>query len=206
KEDALKEHIATMGENPADFLGFNPLQASIEVKLNPKYTNTDSIARIENRLQFFDKISIIDYPKDAMDLVNTNLRRIGIILGIVTLILLLISIVLISSTIRLMIYADRFLIHSMWLVGATPWFIRKPYIVRAMLDGFIAALFACCYLAVFTWFLQHSFQLNLFAAKPLILGAVAGIVIVAGVLLTAVLAFLAVGRYIKMKTEKMFKI
>jgi len=207
KEDALKEHIATMGDDPANFLGYNPLHACIEVKLNPKYANTDSIAKIENILQQFNtKITRIDYPKDALDMVNSNITRIGIVLGVVALALLLISIVLISSTIRLMIYAERLLIRSMWLVGATSWFIRKPYIVRAMLDGFIAALLACGYLAAFAWFLQHSFSLNLFAEKPLILGIVAAVVMIAGVLLTAILAFFAVGRYIRMKSEKMFVI
>ncbi|MDR1652280.1 MAG: permease-like cell division protein FtsX [Prevotellaceae bacterium] len=206
KDDALSEHIASMGDNPADFLGYNPLLASIEVKLNPKYASTDSIAKIESKLQLFNKISRITYPKDTMDLVNRNITRIGIILGTVALALLLISIALISSTIRLMIYADRFLIRSMWLVGATSWFIRKPYIWRGMFDGFVAALLACGYLALFVWFLQHSFQLNLFAEKPLILSIVAGIVIIAGVMLTAILSFFAVGRYINMKTEKMFRI
>ncbi|GHT17716.1 cell division protein FtsX [Bacteroidia bacterium] len=207
KEDALKEHIAANGENPAEFLGFIPLLASIEVKLNPKYANTDSIAKIENLLKLFDsKIERLVYPKDAMNMVNTNITRISIVLGVVALVLLLISIVLISSTIRLMIYADRFLIRSMWLVGATSWFIRKPYIGRAMFDGFVAALLSCGYMAAFVWFLQRSFELNLFVEKPLILGIVAGIIIVTGVLLTAILAFFAVGRYIKMKTEKMFRI
>ena len=207
KEDALKEHIATMGEDPSNFLGYNPLRASIEVTLNPKYANTDSIAKIENVLKAFEsKINHFDYPRDAMDTVNSNIKRIGIMLGVVALVLLLISIVLINSTIRLMIYADRFLIRSMWLVGATSWFIRKPYIERAMLDGFIAALLACAYLAGFAWFLQSSFSLNLFMEKPLILGIVAAIVLITGVLLTAVLAFFAVGRYIKMKSEKMFVI
>ncbi|MCL1867544.1 MAG: permease-like cell division protein FtsX [Paludibacter sp.] len=207
KEDALKEHIATMGDDPTEFFKYNPLLASIEVKLNPAYANTDSIAKIENILQPFNsKIDHFDYPKDMMDMVNSNITRIGIMLGLVALILLLISIVLISSTIRLMIYADRFIIRSMWLVGATAWFIRKPYIGRAMLDGFIAALLACGYLAAFVWFLQSSFAFNLFVKKPLILAIVAGVVIVTGVLLTAVLAFFAVGRYIKMKAEKMFRI
>lgn len=207
KEDALKEHIANMGGDPVNFLGFNPLHASIQVKLNSKYANTDSIAKIENLLKTFNtKIDRIEYPKDAMDMVNTNITRIGIVLGVVALVLLLISIVLISSTIRLMIYADRFLIRSMWLVGATSWFIRKPYIGRAMLDGFIAALLACGYLAAFAWFLQHSFSLNLFTEKPLILSIVAIVVMITGVILTALLAFFAVGRYIKMKSEKMFVI
>lgn len=207
KDDALQEHIATMGEDPSNFLGYNPLHASIEIKLNPKYANTDSISKIENALKPFDsKINRLDYPKDVMDMVNSNIARIGIVLGVVALVLLLISIVLISSTIRLMIYADRFLIRSMWLVGATSWFIRKPYIKRSMLDGFIAALLACAYLTGLAWFLQSSFSLNLFSAKPLILGVVAAVVLIAGVILTAILAFFAVGRYIKMKSEKMFVI
>lgn len=204
KDDALKEHIAAMGEDPAAFLGFNPLLASIEVKLNPQYANTENVTVIEQKLKHFSKIDKVAYQKDAMDLVNANINRIGIMLAVVGLILCFVSIVLINSTIRLMIYADRFLIKSMRLVGATSWFIRKPYIGRSMLDGFIAALLAIFYLAAFVYYLQQNFELNIVHNQPITLAIVAGVVAGAGVVLTAILAFFAVGRYLKMKSDKMY--
>jgi cell division transport system permease protein len=195
-----------MGENPSDFLGYNPLLASFEVSLNAKYANNDSIHLIENFLKEFPEIESIVYQKDAIDLINTNIARIGVVLGVAALVLLFISIVLIHSTIRLMIYADRFLIKSMRLVGATSWFIRKPYIKRSMLDGFIASLLAIGYIAAFVYFLWHSFELNFFVEKPLIIGIVAGVVVLVGVILTAILAFFAVGKFLRMKSEKIYLI
>lgn len=206
KEDALKEHIASLGDDPSEFLGFNPLSASIEVKLNSQYANADSVLMIEGKLKRFDLVERVAYQKDVLDLVNANITRISFVIGILALILLFVSVALMNSTIRLMIYADRFLIRSMRLVGAMPWFIRWPYIRRNMFDGFIASLLAIVYLGVFVYYLQYGFSIDVFLTQPLTLVMVAGIVIILGVLLTAILAFFAVGRYLKMKSDKMYLI
>ena len=117
KERAAAELEDELGENPETFLGFNPLQASIEVKLHSQYANPDSLRLIEDKIKSYTSVSELLYRKDMMELVQSNMERIGIILLSLVAILMVISFVLISNTIRLLIYSRRFLIHTMQLVG-----------------------------------------------------------------------------------------
>ncbi|MDX9748362.1 MAG: permease-like cell division protein FtsX [Paludibacter sp.] len=204
KEDALKEHIAAMGEDPSKFLGFNPLMASIEVKLYADYAQVDSVELIESKLNKFKSIDRIAYQKDIVAMVNDNIARISIILLGFAIVLLLISIALINNTIKVSIYANRFLINTMKLVGATPWFIRKPYILRGMINGFLAALLALVMLGSLMAYIARETDINLFTMSPGTLAAVAGIVILLGLILTAVSSYMAVGRYLRMKTNDMY--
>ncbi len=119
KEDALKEHITDLGEDPKDFLGFNPLLASVEVKLNAPYANSDSVKLLESKLHTFEGINKITYQKDMVNMVNENIQKLSVVLFGITLILLVISIALINNTIRLSLHSSRFLINTMKLVGAT---------------------------------------------------------------------------------------
>lgn len=204
KEDALKEHIADMGEDPSKFLGFNPLMASIEVKLYADYAQVDSVELIESKLKKFKSIDRIAYQKDIVAMVNDNIARISFILLGFAIVLLLISIALINNTIKVSIYANRFLINTMKLVGATPWFIRKPYILRGMINGFLAALLALVMLGSLMAYIARETDINLFTMSPGTLAAVVGIVIFLGLILTAVSSYMAVGRYLRMKTNDMY--
>lgn len=204
KEDALKEHIATMGEDPAKFLGFNPLMASIEVKLYADYAQVDSVELIESKLTKFKSIDRIAYQKDIVAMVNDNIARISILLLGFAIVLLLISVALINNTIKVSIYANRFLINTMKLVGATPWFIRKPYIIRGMINGLLAAVLALILLGLLMMYIARETDINLFTLSPGSLAGVAGIVIFLGLILTAVSSYMAVGRYLRMKTNDMY--
>ena len=154
KEDALKEVMIELGENPEDVLGVNPLQSSIEVKLKADYANTDSLAVIEKNLRGQVIVSDILYQKDLIQSVNDNMSRIGLVLLALAIVLMLISFALISNTIRLGAYSKRFLIHTMKLVGATPAFIRRPFIVSNVINGIVASVIAmlllsgCIYLSL----------------------------------------------------------
>ena len=113
KEDALKELEVELGENPKDLLGFNPLQASIEVKLRSDYAHPDSLVWIEKGLRKGTvAIDDIVYQKDLIQLVNDNIRRISFMLLGLAVVLMLISFALISNTIRLGAYSKRFIIHE----------------------------------------------------------------------------------------------
>jgi len=100
KEDALKEHIRTMGEDPEKFLGYNPLMASFEIKLNADYANKDSVEVFESKLKMYEDIDRVAYQKDMVTLVNDNITRISFILLVIATILMLISITLLNNTIR----------------------------------------------------------------------------------------------------------
>lgn len=207
KEQALKEHIAYLGEDPQAFLGYNPLLAVFEVKLNTNYANSDSLQMIQNKLkQFGNSISEVSYQKDVVDEVNSNIKKISIVLIGLTIILMLISFVLINNTIRLRTYSNRFLINTMRLVGAKSWFIRKPYIVQSIINGLIAALIALILLAGVTYYAVYNFGLSLKVIDTNLMLIVSAIVILTGILLTAISSYFAVGRYLRMRTDDYYYI
>lgn len=204
KEEALQEHIALMGDNPEKFLGFNPLKASFEVKIHATYANIDSVNVIESRLNKFNSIERIAYQKDMVQLVNENVTRISIFLLVIASILLIISMALINNTIRISIYANRFLINTMKLVGATPWFIRLPYVKNGMTNGFIASLLALLMLTIMIVVVGKETEMNLLTMQTTTLLQVVGIVVSLGVLITALSSYIAVGRYLRMQTNEMY--
>lgn len=204
KEDALKDHIASLGEDPQDFLGYNPLKASLEVKLKANYANTDSVAVIESKLKAFEHINRIAYQKDMVSLVNENVRKVSLVLLGLAIVLLIVSIALINNTVRLAVYSNRFLINTMKLVGATHWFIRKPYIIQGLLNGFVAALISLGMLAGMVYYILYEFGMTAAAVNPVSAVFVSLIVIVAGVVLTSLSSYFAVGRYLKMNTHDMY--
>lgn len=138
KEQILAEQTASMGLDPTEFLGYNPYTASIEIKLKADYANTDSILPIKNRLMRYTQIREISYPSELMDNVNDNIRKISAILLILAMALTLISFSLINNTIRLTIYSQRFLLHTMKLVGASWNFIRRPFLMRNLSIGIVS--------------------------------------------------------------------
>ena len=205
KEDALKELEVELGENPKDLLGFNPLQASIEVKLRSDYAHPDSLVWIEKGLRKGTvAIDDIVYQKDLIQLVNDNIRRISFMLLGLAVVLMLISFALISNTIRLGAYSKRFIIHTMKLVGATPAFIRKPFIISNIINGSIGAFIAMALLSGCVYYLLTEFD-NLYTLIDISsLFWVFVIVLLLGVVLTAISAWFAVNRYIRMDRDNLY--
>lgn len=206
KDQALKEHIESLGEDPQKFLGYNPLMASLEVKLNADYANSDSVTMIESKLHAFQHINRIAYQKDMVDLVNENIRKLSVVLIAIALILLFISVALINNTIRLTVYSNRFLINTMKLVGATRWFIRRPYIGRSMMNGLLAAFISIIFLVVMVYYIQTEFGLQGMAIELLTAVKVAFIVVVTGMLISAISSYYAVGRFLKMSSNDLYMI
>ena len=197
KEDALKEVMIELGENPEDVLGVNPLQSSIEVKLKADYANTDSLAVIEKNLRG---------QKDLIQSVNDHMSRIGLVLLALAIVLMLISFALISNTIRLGAYSKRFLIHTMKLVGATPAFIRRPFIVSNVINGIVASVIAMLLLSGCIYYLMSEMEnfTTLLSVPMMVLVFLS--VLILGIILTAVSAYWAVNRYIRMDRDDLYYI
>lgn len=204
KEDALKEVMIALGENPEDIVGVNPMQASIEVKLKADYANPDSISVIDKQLRSKAYIDDIQFQKDLIQSVNENLRTIGLILFALALALMVISYVLISNTIRLTAYSQRFIIYTMKLVGATPGFIRRPFILSNIVCGVIAAILAIIMLTICTSYIVNEFDNFYTLIDTNMLLMVYGIVLLLGMLLTGISSFFAVNRYIGMKRDELY--
>lgn len=206
KEDAAKEMVEELGEDPTVFLGFNPFNASIEIKLNSAYINSDSLKIVEQKLMSYSNVSELIYQKDMMQVVNDNVKKIGIALFVLILVLMTISFVLISNTIRLLIYSKRFLIYTMRLVGATPAFIRRPFVRYNIVSGFFAGILAIILLAVTLFYLQKG-MIGLHHILPLEgLLVVFSLLLVLGVMLSIVAAHFAVNRYLRMERGRMYYI
>lgn len=144
KEQAIARLSEDLGEDFLEWLGNeeNPLLPSIDVRFNAAYANADSIAVVESFLHNNAHVKEVYYQKPLVELVNRNIRRIAIVLMVVSLVLLLIAIALIRNTIRLSIYAKRFSVRSMQLVGATEHFIRRPFLRQGVMQGFLGGLLA----------------------------------------------------------------
>lgn len=206
KEQAAKELEEELGENPETFLGFNPLQASIEVKLFSKYANPDSLKLIEKKIKNYASVSELLYRKDMMQMVNENMQRVSLILLSLAVVLMIISFVLISNTIRLLIYSKRFLIHTMKLVGATPGFIRRPFVEYNVVSGIFASILAILMLSGALYYLQNELSgfINLLDMKTITI--VFGAVLVMGILLSIIATIIAVNKYLRMGVDKLYYI
>lgn len=204
KEEALKEVMLELGENPEEIIGVNPMQASIEVRLKADYANPDSIAVIDTQLSSLGYIDDILFQRDLIQSVNENMSKIGLILFALALVLMVISYVLISNTIRLTAYSRRFIIYTMKLVGATPGFIRRPFIISNIICGIIAAILAIIMITSCVSYIVSEFD-NFYSliTTPMLL-TVYGIVLLLGILLTAIASFFAVNRYISMKRDDLY--
>lgn len=206
KEQAAKELEEELGENPETFLGFNPLQASIEVKLHSEYANPDSLQVIEKKIRNYTSVSELLYRKDMMEMVHNNMKRLGLILLTLAVVLMIISFVLISNTIRLLIYSKRFLIHTMKLVGATSGFIRRPFVKYNMVSGIFASILAILMLTGALYYLQNELKgfIQILDMQTLLLVYVA--VFALGIVLSVIATIFAVNRYLRMGIDKLYYI
>ena len=206
KEEALREHIVALGEDPSAFLGYNPLSASYEIHPTDAYSSPDSLAVIAAQLEALPYVTEVLYPRDLADIMNRNVHEFSYVLLGVALVLLLVSMVLIVNTIRLQIYAKRFLINTMTLVGATSWVTRRPFVLRNMLVGLLAGLVALAILSGMVYYVEYEMGLMLFALTWQNIALVSGVVLCSGLLITLFASLIATGRYIRMDNNSLYEI
>ena len=206
KDEAISRLSEDLGEDFLQWLGDeeNPLLPSIDVRFNAAYANNDSLSVIEAQLAQNQDIKEIYYQKSLIDLINKNVRRIAIVLLVLSAILLVIAVILIRNTIRLSVYSKRLLIRSMQLVGATRSFIRRPFVGRSVLQGLIAALIAVGLLAAMMYALNQNLpELSLIQNQTVIIGIYVSLVIF-GILLSAVSTFFALNKYLNADIDKIY--
>jgi cell division transport system permease protein len=204
KEQAAVEFQKELGEDFIDFLGFNPLTPSIDVKLYAKYANPDSIAHIENDFKSFDHVREVAYQKSLVHLVNENVKKISLIILAFSGLLLLIAIALINNTIRLAVYSRRFLIRTMQLVGATNGFIRRPFLFMSTFMGVLGAILAAGILLIAIYMAQKETENMINFGDIRILGILFGAVLIIGIVINWISTYLAVTKYLKIKTDQLY--
>ncbi len=203
-DEAARELTEELGEDFIDFLGYNPLPPSIDLRVKAAYANVDSLEVIEGRLMQELVVKEVFYQKSLVHLINKNIRRISIVLLGFSGLLLLIAMALINNTIRLSVYSKRFIIRTMKLVGATRGFISRPFILRGVLQGFYSAIFAIILLATILYFLMQQVPEMVGLYDMYIYLAVFGLVILTGIFLAWVSTFFAVRKYLKMNEDDLY--
>lgn len=206
KEQALREGIRTLGADPREFADANPFLSSIEITLKADYANSDSLTAISSELRSYPKVSEVKYQKDLIDSVNANIAKISIVLLTIALLLTIVSFSLINNTIRLSIYARRFSIHTMKLVGASWGFIRAPFVRQYMLLGLLAALLACAALggAIYALYMYEPEIFDVLTWKEMAITS--GVVVFFGLFITAICSIISVNKYLRMKAGDLYKI
>lgn len=205
KEAALQNWQAETGENLVELFGVNPLNAEYEVYVKAEYANLDSLQVIERQLKTITFVDEIAMHKSEVDAANRNISNVALVLFVIAVLLMLISFVLINNTVRLTVYSRRFLIHTMKLVGAKPGFIRRPFVISNMLNGLIAAFVSMLFLLGVYLFLQNIDEALVVSFSALEIVAVFAGLIVLGVLICGLAAFLAADKYIRLSYDDLFK-
>lgn len=206
KEEALKNWKNDTGEDLEALFGVNPLSPEITFSVKSDYTTEEELEKIDKYLLAIPGVEGVALPDSTMvDSMNRNIERFALMLGLVALVMLIISFVLINNTVHLAIYARRFTIHTMQLVGATNGFIRRPFVNNNMLSGFIAGLVATALMAVSLAAAPNAGFNNINDYISWEAFAIVGAsLIVAGVLLCGLAAWVATTRYLRQEYDELF--
>ncbi|MEN9323779.1 MAG: hypothetical protein RL699_1559 [Bacteroidota bacterium] len=204
KEEAAKMHTDIIGEDFMTFLGANPLQNSFDIHLKADYINAENIRKIEDHFRANEMVSDIVYDKQLVNLVNDNIKKVSLWILIISGFLALVAVVLINSSMRLSIYANRFIIKTMQMVGATKSFIRKPFIWRSVKLGLAGAICAVIALIVCLLYIDNTYPNLGILENPLAVGIVLFGVLVLGVLITWLSTYFATQRYLNLRTDDLY--
>lgn len=204
KEMAAKRFMAGGGEDYTQVLDFNPLYPSILLNLHQEYVNTDSLEKIRRFAMQSNIVRDFTYPNAVVDKLNANLQKIGIILAGISLLLSIVVVILIDNTVRLAMFSNRFLIKTMQMVGATRWFISRPFDQRAIINGFLSGLLAVGGLYLLISFAESLFPPIKILHDPASLGLLMASMILLGVLISLLSTHRSVIKYLKMHLDDLY--
>ena len=204
KEQAAEEHSAAIGENFMEFLGYNPLQNSIDVYLLADFVSPEKLDEITAEILTKNFVEEVAYDKPLIALLNDNVKKISLWVLIISGLFTFIAVLLINSSIRLSVYAKRFTIKTMQMVGATKHFIRKPFIWKSIKLGLVGAVLAMIGMAVVLFYLDRSFpELQLLQDK-LLLGVLFGFIFLMGLFISWISTFFATQRFLNLRTDELY--
>lgn len=204
REQGTKEMAELLGEDFLKVFETAPIPVSIEVTLKADYVSTDSLEVVKKEIRRSGIVDEVVYQQSLVEKLNTNLKKISVVLGVFIVLLLFISFVLINNTVRLNVFSRRFTIHTMKMVGATKSFIRAPFMVQAVFQGLFSALLATLMLVGILFFVRSEFA-QLFEVFRLdLLLVVIGVVILSGVVICTISTALVVGHLVSLSKEELY--
>ena len=206
-QDILDRWQKMIGEDEdiLSLAGVNPFTAELEVKVKPEYASADSIAVLTAPIVLMPEVSEVKVHNDLIDNVGSTLRSVTLTLTGVAAALLIVSFVLIFNTVRLTVYSRRFIINTMQLVGATPGFIRRPFMTESLINGMVSGILGSALLLLTvtgTMRLESSLA-------PLIdwnhLGAVMFAMIATGIVICLIASAMACNRYLSLTYDQLHR-
>jgi cell division transport system permease protein len=204
KDEAAKEHKEVIGEDFMQFLGTNPLYNSYDIHLKADYVTNPGFGKVESQIRKNPMVSDVVYDKQLITLVNDNIKKISFWVLVVSGIFAFISVLLINSSLRLSIYANRFIIKTMQMVGATKAFIRKPFVTRSIILGIIGSVLAILALIGVLFYININYPtLDIFKDIELtiiVLASVLGL----GILITWLSTHFATQRFLNLRTDDLY--
>lgn len=206
KEKAVKEQVEEMGIDPKEFLGYNPFIASFEINVTAEYANNDSLAMIEKEVKSADAVMGVEYQKELIDAVNSNIKKISIVMLIIAALFTYISFALINNTVKLSIFSSRFKINTMKLVGASWSFIRRPFMHKALALGICSAVFADALMwGGMQWLVKFEPTITMVIDwKVLVITGAS--VVVFGLLITILCTYFSLWKYLRMSSNALYRI
>lgn len=204
KQQAAKRLQKELGEDFINFLGYNPLLPSLDIRIKAEYTNIDSLAIIEKQILTNNNVKEIFYQKSLVQLLNRNIKKISFLILGFCFLLFIVSITLINNSIRLSVYNKRFIIRNMFLVGATQRFISKPFIKKGILCGVFSSIFAIILLMGFLYFFQNQFSDYIIFYDIKLHIYLFIFVLTIGVIISWISSYFAVKKYLNTKIDKLY--
>ncbi len=204
KEQGQREMADMLGEDFLDVFETSPIPVSIDVTLTAEYVSADSLEVVKEVIEKSSLVDEVVYQRSLVDALNANLSRISLILAVFIALLLFISFVLINNTVRLNVFARRFTIHTMKLVGATKAFIRAPFLVQSAFQGIFAAIVSIIALVIMLFFVKSEFEQLFEVFRLELLLVVAGIVMASGLVICVVSTYFVVGKLVSLKKDELY--
>ncbi len=204
KETAAEEHTDAIGENFMEFLGYNPLQNSIDVYLQADFVSPEQLEAISGEILTRNFVDEVVYDKPLIALLTENVRKVSLWVLIISSVFLFIAVLLINSSIRLSVYAKRFTIKTMQMVGATKSFIRRPFIWKSVRLGIIGAILALIGMGAVLYSLHQSFpELQLLEDIVLLSALFLGVFLI-GIFIVWLSTFFATQRFLNLRTDELY--
>jgi cell division transport system permease protein len=204
KDEAAKEFIKETGEDFKKFLGENPLRDAFLVKINEDFHSAEQLTKIKAEVEKIGGVFEVYYVESVIESINKNVTKIGLILMGLVALLLFIVVMLINNTLRLALFSQRFLIHSMQLVGARSSFIHKPFLLRASLHGLISGIISVALLiGLLTIATRKVEELSLIQNNDRLLILI-GVLLILGILVAVTSTYRAVSKYLKLSLDELY--
>ncbi len=204
KEQAAEFMKAENGEDFMDFVGYNPLQNSIDVHLKADFVTSEQLEKIAIEAMNKNFVDEVSYDSDLVNLMNNNVQKISFWVLIISGIFTVIAVLLINSSIRLSVYSKRFTIKTMQMVGATKQFIRRPFVWKSVRLGIIGAVLALAGMAVVLYYLNRTFVELGLLNNPLLIGLLFVLIFLLGIVITWVSTHFATQRFLNLKTDDLY--